>query len=90
MLARKQTELNSFVELHRQAIRWQQTRIMREYVSSVIQNGKNPLNIDVDFQEWIDWAKKKIDWYDPFIQAKDDILNDSDRQKIVDIFNPNK
>jgi hypothetical protein len=90
MLARKQTEINSVVDLLNQAIRWQQTRFMREYVSSVIQNGKNPLNIDDDFQEWIDWAKKKIDWYDPFIQAKDDLLNDSDRQKIVDIFNHHK
>ena len=90
MLARKQAEINSVVDLLNQAIRWQQTRFMREYLSSVIQNGKNPLNIDVDFQGWIDWAKKKIDWYDPFIQAKDDILNDSDRQKIVDIFNPHK
>ena len=90
LFARKQAELNSFIELHNQAIRWQQTRLMREYISSVIQNGNNPFNIDVDFHEWIDWAKKKIDWYDPFIQAKDNILNDSDRQAIVDILNSHK
>jgi hypothetical protein len=44
-----------------------------------------PWGNDFESQEWIDWAKKKIDWYDPFIQAEDDLLNDSDRTKIAEI-----
>ncbi|GIQ70066.1 hypothetical protein XYCOK13_28900 [Xylanibacillus composti] len=24
--------------------------------------------------EWIDWAKKKADWYDPIIAREDEIL----------------
>ncbi len=28
--------------------------------------------------ESINWAKRKVDWYDPLIRAKDDILGDSD------------
>lgn len=85
LLARKQAELSSFEKLFKQAIRWQQTKLMRDYLSSVIQNGKISVDSEVEFQEWIDWAKKKIDWYDPFIQAEDEILNDSDRKRMVEI-----
>ena len=85
-MARKQAELNSFEKLFKQAIRWHHTKFMRDYVSSVMQNVKIPVGNDVDHQEWIDWAKKKIDWYDPFIQAEDDLLNDSDREKIIEFF----
>jgi hypothetical protein len=85
-LIRKQAELTSFANLFKQAVHWQQTKFIRDYLSLVIQNGKTTLNGDVELQEWIDWAKKKIDWYDPFIQAKDDILNDADRQKLIEVF----
>ncbi|WP_340111004.1 hypothetical protein [Maribellus mangrovi] len=87
---RKQTELTSFANLFKQAVHWQQTKFMRDYLTLVIQNGRTTLNGNAEFQEWIDWAKKKIDWYDPFIQAKDDILNDADRQKLIEIFNSYK
>jgi len=29
-------------------------------------------------------AKHKIDWYDPLIQIEDDLLNDDDRQTLVE------
>jgi hypothetical protein len=63
---------------------------MRDYLSSVIQNGKIPSDSEIDLQQWIDWAKKKIDWYDPFIQAEDDILNNTDREKIIELFSSRK
>jgi hypothetical protein len=87
---RKQAELTSFENLFKQAVYWQQTKFMRDYLSIVIQNGKTTLNSDIELQEWIDWAKKKIDWFDPFIQAKDDILTDADRQKLIEVFNSYK
>ncbi len=67
-----------------------QTKFMRDYLSSVIQNGKIPSDSEIDLQQWIDWAKKKIDWYDPFIQAEDDILNNTDREKIIELFSSRK
>lgn len=82
---RKQAELTSFANLFKQTVHWQQTKFMRDYLLLVIQNGKTTLNSDIELQEWIDWAKKKIDWYDPFIQEKDDILNDADRQRMLEI-----
>ena len=31
---------------------------------------------DEKFKHWLEWARKKADWYDPFIDLKDKLLND--------------
>ena len=84
LLARKQAELNSVADLLNQAIRLQQAKFMRDYVYFVSQNGKNNLNLNADLNDWISWAKHKIDWYDPLIQVEDDLLDDDDRQTLVE------
>jgi len=33
-------------------------------------------------KEWILWAKKKVNWFDPFVEAKDELLSEEDRNKI--------
>jgi len=83
--ARKQTELNAIEDLLNQAIRWQQARFMREYLAVVIQNTEN--NMNSESIDWINWAKHKIDWYDPLIQAPDELLDNLDRQKLVGMVN---
>lgn len=83
LLARKQAELNAVEELLNRAIRWQQARFMREYLAVVMQNTEN--NVKSESMDWIYWAKHKIDWYDPLIQAPDELLDDSDRQKLVEM-----
>lgn len=35
--------------------------------------------------EWIDWAKKKADWYDPIIAREDEILGKREHEKGKDI-----
>ena len=84
LLARKQAELNAVADLLNQAIRLQQVKFMRDYVAIVAKNAKNDLNLDAELSDWISWAKHKIDWYDPLIQIDDDLLNDDDRQTLVE------
>jgi hypothetical protein len=31
----------------------------------------------------LEWAREKANWYDPFIEAEDDILQNVDREKLV-------
>jgi hypothetical protein len=57
---------------------------MRDYVDFVSKNGKNNLNLNADLNDWISWAKHKIDWYDPLIQVEDELLDDDDRQTLVE------
>ena len=89
-LALKHKELNAFEDLFNQALRWQQARFMRDYLSTVIENEKCNLTTDTELNDWINWAKQKIDWYDPLIKAKDDLLDDTDRKKLVELVNPQK
>ena len=84
LLARKQAELNAVADLLNKAIRWQQSKFMRDYLATIVQNAENNLNSNDELSEWISWAKHKIDWYDPLIQVKDDLLNDGDRKTLTD------
>lgn len=81
--ALKQAKLNAVEDLLNRAIRWQQARFMREYLAVVVQNTEN--NMNAESMDWINWAKHKIDWYDPLIQAPDELLDNSDRQKLVEM-----
>jgi hypothetical protein len=31
---------------------------------------------------WIDWAREKVDWYDPLVNRNDDTLDDYDKTNI--------
>ncbi len=32
---------------------------------------------------WIEWAMKKVDWYDPLVESFDEILKDVDRNTLL-------
>ncbi|CAM3684324.1 hypothetical protein COLU111180_02820 [Cohnella lubricantis] len=50
---------------------------IREYVSA-LESFRNLAEEDI---QWIDWAKKKADWYDPIIAREDEILGKREHQK---------
>lgn len=50
---------------------------IREYVSA-LELSRNLAEEDI---QWIDWAKKKADWYDPIIAREDEILGKREHQK---------
>jgi hypothetical protein len=62
----------------------QHAHFMREYVEIVAQNAQKKLNLNAKLNDWISWAKHKIDWYDPLIQVEDDLLDDEDRKALVE------
>jgi|GEM_PF-6308557 len=43
-----------------------------------------PKNVVVpeELQQYLEWARKKADWYDPFINASDEFLKDADKEVI--------
>jgi len=74
-------ELEKFTKLLRDARRYKEVLILKEYISAIesrsLDEGKA-----VDFQEYIKGAKEKIDWYDPFISADDELLRQVDRDTL--------
>lgn len=79
---RKEKELSDFKLLFIRATRLHQANILRSYISSFEANAiKNEFLTD-ELRIWRDWAKQKVDWYDPLVNRKDDIFNDQDKANI--------
>jgi hypothetical protein len=74
----KENELNEFKDLLAKAERWQKTINLRNYLATV---EKTVAGSDVpeEIKNWLDWSRKKADWYDPMIEIEDDLLKDVDR-----------
>ena len=62
---------------------WKQAQILRDYITAL----ENTDGMDLKKMDWIPWAKQKIEWFDPFTQSPDEILDDNDRQKLMEELN---
>lgn len=74
---RKEKEFADFQKLLSDSKRWKEAIVIREYVQA-IESG----NVDATSEErkaWIEWAKKKADWYDPQLNVTDEILQECDK-----------
>lgn len=61
----KEKEAAAFKDLMEQAQRWQQARLLREYIEAVQQKATMNDVLSEDVKEWIEWAFKKVDKLDP-------------------------
>lgn len=75
----KNEEIKKFKRLINQANYWKQAMVIREYLGAL----DHYPDLSDERKEWLNWAKIKIEWFDPFTQVKDDILNDYDRNKLI-------
>ena len=76
ILARKKKELDDFKLLLNAAQRFNNVKLMREYIQSKEDIGKSNGTLNDDLLNWIEWAQKKADWYDPHVDAYDELLSD--------------
>jgi hypothetical protein len=76
----KQQELDAFKKLIKSAHRWREVKILRQYVEEIAANKINNGEISEEFNKWLAWARHKIDWYDPEMEAEDELLKEVDRE----------
>jgi hypothetical protein len=78
----KEKELLDFKSLLHKANRWKEAEFIRNYLNEV---EKKPLQDEFKplLREWVEWARRKADWYDPIIEADDELLKDVDREKLI-------
>ena len=62
---------------------WKQAQILRDYITAL----ENTNGLDLKKMDWIPWAKQKIEWFDPFTEGPDDILDDKDRKNLIEELN---
>lgn len=79
---RKQQELSNFKALLMNADRWGQSMMMNNYINSIESDALLNNSLPDDLKDWIAWARKKVDWYNPLVDAKDELLDDKDKEKI--------
>ncbi|MEO3407637.1 hypothetical protein AAFN85_27205 [Mucilaginibacter sp. CAU 1740] len=70
--ARKKQEKDAYKQLMKNAERWKQAQLIREFTLATP---------DADPQ-WFSWANAKADWLDPYNPAEDDWLNDADKDDL--------
>lgn len=66
LLEKKRLELVAFDELLANSERRVKVAALREYIDAREKQGAEP--------EWVAWARKKADWYDPFVGREDEVL----------------
>jgi hypothetical protein len=83
LLKRQENDLNNFKDMLQKASRWHEVNNLRNYISEVeiraIVNNKN----SEELKTWLEWARKKTDWYDPFIEEEDVNLSGVDKNTLT-------
>ncbi len=79
---RQERELDDFKELFKKAKRHDKAEMIRSYANKLEQNAIQRNELTSEIREKIEWAKKKADWYDPFIEAEDELLSGIDREEL--------
>ena len=76
-------ELKRFKELLYDAKKYNEVVMMRDYIDAVKRRNEITGNqSDLKIVEWVNWAEKKVDWYDPLINLPDlDFIN-VDKEKL--------
>ncbi len=79
---KKEKELAMFKGLLKESKRWHDLVMLRNYIDAVETQARNKNDLTEDRKKWIEWARKKVEWYDPFILAEDELLSDIDPAKL--------
>ncbi|MGK6352422.1 hypothetical protein [Parapedobacter sp. DT-150] len=80
---RRSIELKAFRGLMLESQRWNEAKLIRQYIAEVESKATEKDKANPEFQGWLEWAKKKADWFDPFTEIQDDCLRKSDRDSIM-------
>jgi hypothetical protein len=79
-------EAHSFKKLFLQAIRLHQTNILRNYIQTVETNAVENGTVSEELKTWMNWAEKKVSWYDPLINDPDPLLIDHHKTHLLKEF----
>lgn len=76
----KEDELKKFLDFYKSAHRWDHYMILKRYYD-MIQSTARVNDSDTN-REWLEWAKAKLDWYNPTLNREDDFLKDVDKETL--------
>lgn len=66
-------EIKRTIALENEALDYEKASRIRTYINAV-ENATCENTVDDKLSEWIEWAKKKADWFDPTVARVDELL----------------
>ena len=64
------------------AQRHDDVKLIREYIQSKEDAARRDGSVNEDLRNWIEWARKKGDWYDPNIEQEYELLGNVDKSTL--------
>ncbi|HUM50618.1 MAG TPA: hypothetical protein PK431_02345 [Chitinophagales bacterium] len=80
---RQDDDLAAFRQTLKNAKRWHKAVNLRNYINEVETKAIENNTLTDEIKTWLIWARKKEDWYDPFIESKDELLNGVDKETLT-------
>lgn len=63
--------------------RFYKAQHIRDYVSQIEERATISSSLTEELRDWIQWAREKADWFDPFINREDDLLCNIDKNTLI-------
>ncbi|WP_321369873.1 hypothetical protein [uncultured Draconibacterium sp.] len=76
---KKEKDLEDFKGLLLSSERWHKAENLRRFIDRMEESFVNRNKV---LEDWLEWARKKADWYDPFVEAKDEMMVGVDRESL--------
>ncbi len=80
--ALQEKDLINFKTMLAKSDRWHRAENLRHYIKEVETKSSGTNFETTDLHDWLKWAKEKADWFDPFIEASDELLSEIDRETL--------
>lgn len=81
---KRQAELNEFKMMFNMAERLRKANMLRQYIADYEKYLRSSDTMDDEVERKLEWARKKADWLDPFIDVDDEYLNDDDKDQRIE------
>ncbi|MFV5703338.1 hypothetical protein ACM55F_15830 [Flavobacterium sp. XS2P12] len=78
--ARNEKEIIKTKKLFSDAEKFDKATIYRNFIKATEQKAIQENKLTEELKEWIKWANDKADWFDPFTNKQDELLNENDRE----------
>jgi len=79
----KEKQLEEFKSLIKNSQKYRDVLMIREYIMAIEEKAKNSGNLTEELKNWIQWAQKKTNWYDPFLNHPDPELEGVDKETLT-------
>jgi hypothetical protein len=78
-----ENELLKFKLLKKKAKLWREASEIRAYLGSIEEKATKEQTMTDELKDWLKWAHKKVDWFDPNIEAQDPLMEGVDKENLT-------